>query len=259
MFRLSFPLSTAQPKHGKAWSALLCAEYAALNAENLTEAREKETERLRTEMVSFLANTVGEDDVQIAEQLSLTTTRSSWQGIRFDDLTDAHLEQILWELAELNFRFEFQALDRRARIGTPFEEEMVDMALRACFPDRSFVPSLSSANHGIMSIYPRERAHYLFAMARVMSKWKSVNSQSLIAQTAQRRWPAAKVEALEKEIAIIYTQSFHDFFRRASVLPRRLSDHAIQALSFSHQHLTPSLAPVLDNDPSVLINDFLLA
>ena len=257
ILRLSFPSSMAQPKHGKAWNALLCAEYAALTGGNTPEIRAKETERLRNEMTSFLGNTVGNDDVQIVERLDLTTARSSWYGIPFDRLTDGHFEQILWELAELNFRFEFQALDRRARLGTPFEEEIADEALVACFADQSLaVPSLASANHGILSIYPRERAHYLFAMARVMSKWKPVNPRGHIMQTCQRRWPADKLDELEKEIATIYTQSFYDYFRRAAILPRRLSERAIQALPLT-RHLILRLAPVLDSDPTVLINDFL--
>ena len=92
-----------------------------------------------------------------------------------------------------------------------------------------------------------------------MSKWKSVSPQGLIMQTSQRRWPADKLDALEKEIATVYTQSFHDYFRRAAILPRRLSERATQALPFIHQYLVPRLAPVLDNDLTVLINDFLLA
>ena len=261
IFRLTSATSIAQPKHGKAWSALLSAEYSTTTAEGLLrdDIQQKETHRLREEMASFLSNSVGSDDVRIADELSLSTATSSWQGIAFDSLEAGHFEQILWELAELNFRFEFQALDRRARLGTPFQESVVDESLSACFPDRSLaVPSLFSANHGIASTRLRERAHYLFAMARVMSKWKGINNSAfrLISQTGQLRWSAKQVDTLETEIATFYTQSFYDYFRRPCVLPRQLSECATQALPYSSEHLPLRQAPFLDGDPTVLINDF---
>lgn len=61
-------------------------------------------------MLSFLSNTVGDDGIHVDPNLDLSTQSASWQGIPFAELQDAHYEQILWELAELNFCFELQAL-----------------------------------------------------------------------------------------------------------------------------------------------------
>ena len=118
-------------------------------------------------------------------------------------------------MAEINFRFEFQALDCRARTGTPYEDQPEsEIMLMRCFPDQSFaVPSFSAANHGIASLSPRERAHYLFALARVMARWKSVNPNGLIVQTGQQQWSIEKINELESEIVTIYTQLFYDSFR----------------------------------------------
>ena len=138
-------------------------------------------------MLSFLGNTVGDDGVEVSGQLDLSTKSVSWQDIPFSDLQTVHFEQILWEMAEINFRFEFQALDCWARTGTPYEDQPEsEIMLMCCFPDQSFaVPSFSAANHGIASLSSRERAHYLFALARVMARWKSVNPNGLIVQTGQ--------------------------------------------------------------------------
>lgn len=85
--------------------------------------------------------------------------------------------------------------------------------LMKCFPNQSFaVPSLSAANHGIASKSPCERAHYLFALAQVMARWKSVNSGGLIIQTLQQKWSADQVNQLELEIATTYTQLFYESF-----------------------------------------------
>lgn len=173
-------------------------------------------------------------------------------------LRPENFEQILWELSEINFRFEFQALDRRGRRGTPYEQDInVDADLMACVPDGSFsTPSLITANHGIASSSPRERAHYLFAMARVMSKWSSANPTGWIVKTKKLQWSADELEGLEKEIASLYTQSFHDCFRRAAILPRRLSVDAVNACLLIGKEHTPQLAPYLENCPTIIINTF---
>ena len=107
--------SKAQPQHGKGWNALLAAEYLSRvkNNQQLGD-RTKEREALRNEMICFLGGTKVEEEVQIVDKINPNTLNSSWHGIPSDNLTPAHYEQILWELAEINFQFEFQALDRRA-------------------------------------------------------------------------------------------------------------------------------------------------
>ena len=83
---LSISSSIAKPKHGKAWSALLGAEYTAQNAGNTPEIRAKETRCLYEEMLSFLGNTMGNDDIQVSKALDLSTETVSWQGTAFSDL-----------------------------------------------------------------------------------------------------------------------------------------------------------------------------
>jgi hypothetical protein len=258
IFRLSSPSSQAQPKHGKAWNALLAAEYLSKSQKDSQPgARTKAREELCLEMLSFLSNNVGGDsDVQFAGDIDPSTEGCAWHGIPFEDLRPEHFEQILWELSEVNFRFEFQALDCRARRGTAYEHDTnSDTALMACVPDGSFVaPSLSIANHGIASGSPRERAHYLFAMARVMSKWKWTTSEGWIKKTGQLQWSANELEELEKEIASVYTQSFYDCFRRAAILPRRLTEAAMKARPQVGQEHQPQMAPYLENRPTIIIN-----
>ena len=68
------------------------------------------------------------------------------------------------------------------------------------------------------------------------------------------RWSPDELQQLEKEITSQYTQSFHDCFRRAAVLPRRLSEAAVNALpSVGGRHI-PQLAPVLENVSIIFIN-----
>ena len=193
--------------------------------------------------------------IEFVADMVIDTERASWQDLAYDALNDKHLEQILWELHEVNFRFEFQVLDRCARMDTPFESATdSNIALMECFLEMSFAaPATHTANHGIASYSQQERAHYLFAMARVMNKWKWVSQKGWIAKAHQLSWLPAEIDELEVEIACVYTQSFYNSFRRPPVLPHRLSDNAEKSISsFKIHH--PILAPTIVNKPSTIIN-----
>ena len=50
-------------------------------------------------MICFLGSTKVEEEVQIVDKINPDTLNSLWHGIQSDNLTPAHYEQILWELA----------------------------------------------------------------------------------------------------------------------------------------------------------------
>ena len=240
---------------GKVWTILLTAKLAIDTARDHTKAGKKQKELADT-LKLMMGNMVEQDtETEFVADMMIQTERASWQNIAYDALNDNHLEQILWELHEINFRFEFQALDRRARMNTPFETlSDSDVALMACFPEMSFtVPTTHTANHGIASLSNRERAHYLFAMARVMSNWKSVNQNGWIAKTSKLHWSPEEIDELEAEIASMYTQSFYNSFRRPPVLPHRLSEAAEKSIPGFKTH-SPIFAPIIINNPSIIIN-----
>ena len=57
---------------------------------------------------------------------------------------------------------------------------------------------LDTANHRIASSSLREQAHYLFAMARVMSRWRGTGNSVWVAKTSQLRWTVDQLCVLEK-------------------------------------------------------------
>ncbi len=253
--RLSAPQYRVRPMFGKVWTMILTAKLAIETARDSIKAAEKRKELADT-LKLMMGNTVGQDTgTGFVADMMINIERASWHGIAYDALNDNHLEQILWELHEINFRFEFQALDRRARVNTPFETlPDGDIALMGCFPEMSFaVPGVHTANHGIASLSNRERAHYLFAMAMVMSKWKSVNQNGLIVKMSKLHWSPEEIDELEAEVASLYTQSFYNSFRRPPVIPHRLSEAAKKSIpGFKTHH--PFLAPIIVNNPSIIIN-----
>jgi hypothetical protein len=262
MLRLATRSSLAQPKHGNAWKALLTYAYSQqrATAEKAPGKKAQEREELRKTMFSFMSGALLDElDIQATADIPFDDSQAAWHRIRFSELQEAHFEQILWELHEINFRFELQALDRRARIGTPFEDDPnAESLLAACTPGRTFsTASLHVANHGLASLSFQERSHYLLAMGRVMRRWRWVSSNGWISKAEKVSWKAAEIDALEKEIASSYTQLFFNCFRRAPIVPHRLSETAVSNMphfGFPHE---PVYAPIVENTSNVVINEFL--
>ena len=180
----------------------------------------------------LMGNCIGGDSgIDIATSINTTRINTSWLGIPFDQLEPEHFEQILWELHEVNFQYEFRALDQRAHYRTPYSDDPhTENLLAACFPDSSFsFPTLHTANHhdGIVSSLHQEQAHYLFAMACVMSCWRGTENSVWAAKTSHLRWTVDQLCVLEKEIVQLYCQAFYNCFQCAPITPHCLSPAAV--------------------------------
>jgi hypothetical protein len=133
-------------------------------------------------------------------------------------------QEILWELHELNFRFEFLALDHYAHDPTMSKEgkSREDMIL-ACFPGRGgdsiLVADTSLAHLGLAAEKWQERAQHVLAMRDVMQSWKGFDNAHL---SVGKEYGEREIVVMETALAKFYAQSFFDFFGRAAILPHRL-------------------------------------
>src|ERR1700733_12816352 len=99
-----------------------------------------------------------------------------WNGKTLEILNDLECEEILWELADLNFHFELQALDARAT--TTEDRSDRQRLITACFPFSKngaatlLVADLGAANHGLASQNWEEKAPYLQALRKLMATWR---------------------------------------------------------------------------------------
>ncbi|KAJ7868431.1 hypothetical protein B0H13DRAFT_1635742 [Mycena leptocephala] len=127
--------------------------------------------------------------------------------------------ELLWELAEMNFRFELLALDARAS-GLDRPD-----ACRECFPSRNLVGvDLSESKLGFAHIASIHRLPYLQRLAGLMLAWTLRPRPGVISEAQTRsEWPTSKIFELESAVAEYYTRSFYDLFGRAPVIPMRLS------------------------------------
>jgi hypothetical protein len=151
-----------------------------------------------------------------------------WNGKTLESPNDLEREEILWELAELNFRFELRALDSRATTAQPKSDRQ--RLVTACFSFGKggiatlLVADLGAANHGLASQNWEEKAPYLQAIRKLMVSWRGEIPP--VIKIEKFRWSKQEIEDLENAVAKFYVSSFYSYFHRAPVVPRGLSHQA---------------------------------
>ncbi|KAJ7728740.1 hypothetical protein B0H16DRAFT_1697357 [Mycena metata] len=161
----------------------------------------------------------GERSVQIASILAPTLKACGLDGYRdfpatcgsFAPIPINRAKEILWGIAESNFRFEFLGLDCRAS-GMCFAGDMV-MGM-----------PLEEGKRGLATLTSAERHQYFLRIAKLMEAW-TPSPSGIIMQAntvGAHEWDSSKRDDLELAVGRHYTQTFFDYFGRAAVIPMRL-------------------------------------
>ncbi|KAJ7838240.1 hypothetical protein B0H14DRAFT_2361849, partial [Mycena olivaceomarginata] len=136
------------------------------------------------------------------------------------------VKELLWELGEMNFRYEFLALDARAsRLQRP------DLC-RTCFASKTLVGlDFRESQRGLAALAVMDRLPCLLRMAALMCDWsvpceRPVTLAVINMAMERTEWDDAAVETMEQAVARYYTGSFYELFGRAAVVPMRL-EHTI--------------------------------
>jgi hypothetical protein len=128
---------------------------------------------------------------------------------------------MVWEVAEINFRFELLGLDARAS-GLDRPDEC-----KQCFPGNALVGfDIGESKLGFAATNAHDRLPYILHLAGLMLDWKPRQSPGKIQSAFQRlhpEWKLSEIDALEKAVAAYYTQCFYDLFGRAAVVPMCLA------------------------------------
>ena len=98
----------------------------------------------------------------------------------FPDMRLSDMQQLLWELTELNFCFELLALDNCASSCNRDEDEQQAMVLK-CFPDNDLLlvnPGL--VNVGLQSLDCQVRLPYLLALKALLRDWDGLKPTPLL-------------------------------------------------------------------------------
>ncbi len=140
-----------------------------------------------------------------------------------------HGRQLIWELCELNFRYELLALDSRVaqEPATLLEVSATTSAISdfasdrqnailAVFPGGSLIPSAGGLDDGFGGEWTKRREHFR-KLRELMRGWVVPlpgACHGLLGMTASEG--SLKVE---RALAAHYVQTFFDFFGRPPVLP----------------------------------------
>jgi hypothetical protein len=133
------------------------------------------------------------------------------------------VQEILWELYELNFRFEFLALDRH--LSSP--SNRADIADYFPWSEGNVTcVEISNVNYGLIADGWNTRLPYVMALVNRMRCWDVAQAPSAFGIVDRGRSAITETEALELEeaAACFYTQQFFDYFGRAAVVPHRIID-----------------------------------
>lgn len=135
--------------------------------------------------------------------------------------------EIIWELHELNWRYELLALDKLAAphkwVDDDAAGERITELLLVFSPSSSFVLThapFPTDNSDIVAITRAARQPAMAALRRVMSAWRKFPADA--GTTPGPFVDDIHAQALEAKTMWLYCQTFYDYFHRAPILPCRL-------------------------------------
>ncbi|TFK59435.1 hypothetical protein BDN72DRAFT_780752, partial [Pluteus cervinus] len=252
-YRLTNDNSNATPMPARVWKDFLTVNFLESNPNKKSTDTPAVSRSARTLAYAqdFYQSLLNEDGVRVTNA-SRPSLPSTWRGKPFDTLVNSDFQEILWEINELSFRFEFMALDSRlsSDADKPFHQVDVD----ECFPTVEsgslLVVDVTNANSGIASNILDQRGRALLAIRTVMQKWDGRPLPPLIASTHAVAWD--NIDSLEREIAVFYTQSFFNYFHRAPIIPRWLPHLPQTVLPSPFRHKMMNARPNIYYDLGIL-------
>ncbi|KAF7347018.1 CxC2 domain-containing protein [Mycena venus] len=123
--------------------------------------------------------------------------------------------EIVWQVAEASFRFEFSSLDRRASKKHRLDE------VKACFAGHMLIAPLEMSKCGWAATAIEERHRYVVRAANLMLDWttKSLRPNIIHRVAEHLLWTPSAMQELETAVCCYYTQAFWEYFGRAAVVP----------------------------------------
>ena len=187
-----------QPIPVKQWWMLLNVDSMKKGTDTRASANREVVEKL---LESVLEDTMTMD---AAAEKKIEWNGTEWTAESSENA--ALVKEVLWELSELNFRYELFALDVRLT-----GKERLTQILAAVGNEQDSFYRVSPANvdTGLVSTDMDSRLKRLRSLHELMSEWK----------VGVEIEPG---ERLEETVASFYCQCFFDSFGRSPILPRGL-------------------------------------
>jgi hypothetical protein len=212
IYRVYSPCSTAAPLSNQQWRDLLLGALSLGDNTALSRTLEQVT--------GIFANTLENLSIDLSSFSTNTTNH-------FPTVSVLETQNIVWELAELNFRFELLALDERASSHSRDEDTRQGLILQCLSTHDLLVTDTQQGNVGLASVEWRKRLPCLLSLRTLMRDWKeSIGPKPtpliLPDLPSVEHYSEQDVQLLEDAVTHFYTQSFFHFFGRAAIIPVRL-------------------------------------
>ncbi|KAJ3544616.1 hypothetical protein NM688_g5718 [Phlebia brevispora] len=135
-------------------------------------------------------------------------------------------QQITWEVSEVGFRYELTRLDQHLLPGGSdlLENTRRQDLIAAVFPRyRPLIPSvLPAENDGLAAIRLDERAEYLQALKRIISRWPNVPDRIRTMAPFKSVNDVGRFAEMERALVGYYCQTFYEVAGRPPLIPRVL-------------------------------------
>jgi len=209
---------------GQSWRDFLATDLSSFSDKGDTKAARRRKRILDTLTPKSLSDPEVKAQSNVGEPFV-------WQGHSYPSgvLPAEHVvQQLLWELYELNFTHKFLSLDRCSCVDLDlsdgaklFERQAL---VSGCFAIGAFkyIP-LPDHNQGLAADSLRNRLPYLISMVHVMRSWKGTKPATFtIADRTPSDISDQQAKELEDVVTKYYCQQFFNHFGRAAQVPHRL-------------------------------------
>lgn len=141
------------------------------------------------------------------------------------------VREIIWEVAELNWRYELLALDKLAAPQMWLDDDAAGQRITDLLlvfsPSSSFVLThapFPTEESSIVATTRAARMPALVALRRVMLAWSNTSDtiEDFTSSTSGQSFDDVHSIAFEAKTLWLYCQTFYDYFHRAPVVPCRL-------------------------------------
>ncbi|ESK85325.1 hypothetical protein Moror_5991 [Moniliophthora roreri MCA 2997] len=146
--------------------------------------------------------------------------------------------EIIWELFELNFCFEFHALN--SKLGHSSVHRNVGMhditsfepLVQNCFPGSTGIwnptqINWAQSNNGLAASELRRHAKFFLRMRDIVKQWPKANHLPVLQSTKSTidEYSDNELVEMEQTVAQFYCQSFYKTFGQPPITPHRLDTH----------------------------------
>jgi hypothetical protein len=164
-------------------------------------------------------------------QLHVTAHQSpallTWRDstVTVDTLTAEHIRQVLWDLAEHNFRFELLALDKQmAPVAWGGDSATREEVVLRVFAGGAGVVLGSEPfphqNRGLGAVRVEDRTPFIEHFRTLLSSWP--NAPSALQNPLGASPINTHVLAVERSATLFYVQTFFDTYGRPPIIPRHI-------------------------------------